>query len=111
MNDFKLGGSGWSHADLDTFYRYNEATSDLADKCYCLFIDLLSAYRGADWLIHYDGCHANDLGYRLVANTILEVLASNYSGLALETKDLEKNIIPWRDESTLQTSWEQEHHR
>ncbi len=67
----------------------------------CLFVDLLASYREADWLAHHDGCHANDLGHRVVANKIFEVLASNCSGLALETKALEKQIAPWGDESTL----------
>ena len=102
MNDFKRGGITWSHANLDTFYQYNHAIEKLAQETKCLFVDLLGSYRQADWLIHYDGCHANDLGHRLVANKIFEVLASNCSGLAQETKELEKRIIAWRDESTLQ---------
>jgi lysophospholipase L1-like esterase len=106
MNDFKLGGSDWSHANLELFYQYNEAINKVADSNGCLFVDLLGAYGKADWLIHYDGCHANDVGHRIVANKIFEILASNCSGLALETKCLEKFIIPWRDESTLRTEWE-----
>ena len=102
MNDFTLGGKEWSHADLDTFHRYNEAIAGVADSCDCLFVDLLESYRNAGWLIHGDGVHANDLGHRVVANKVFEVLASNCSGLALETKELEKHILPWRDESTLQ---------
>jgi lysophospholipase L1-like esterase len=102
MSDFTIGGKEWSHADLETFHRYNDATSRVAETCDCLFVDLLESYHSADWLVHHDGCHANDLGHRLVANKIFEVLASNCSGLALETRHLEKSILPWRDESTLQ---------
>ena len=109
MNDFKLGGPRWSHANLKIFYKFNEATRILAKKLDCLFVDLLASYGDADWLVHYDGCHANDVGHRIVANKIFEVLASNCSGLAMETKYLEKCIIPWRDESTLQTNWELDH--
>jgi lysophospholipase L1-like esterase len=105
MNDFTLGGPPWSHADIETFKEFNAAIRDTAEETGCLFADLLSSYGYADWLIHYDGCHANDLGHRIVANKVFEVLASNCSGLACETKYLEKQIIPWRDESTLQGSY------
>ncbi len=100
--DFRLGGPEWSHANLDIFHRFNDATRDLAAKLDCLFVDLLSAYNDAAWLVHSDGVHANDLGHRVVANKMFEVLASNCSGLAQETKLLEQHIVPWRDESTLQ---------
>jgi len=101
MNDFTLGAPTWGHGSLDLFHQYNDAIGRAAERYDCLFVDLLAAYREADWLIHFDGCHANDLGHRIVANRIFEVLASNCSGLALETKSLEKSIPPWRDESTL----------
>ncbi len=101
MTDFTLGGPRWSHGDLEVFHQYNEAIGQLAEKLDCLFVDLLASYHEADWLVHHDGCHANDLGHRIVANKIFEVLASNCSGLALETKALEEHIVPWRDESTL----------
>jgi lysophospholipase L1-like esterase len=102
MNDFKLGGAEWGHATLETFYQFNDTIRKIADKCQCLYVDLMASYREADWLVHHDGCHANDLGHRIVANKIFEVLASNCSGLSLNTKELEKSIAPWRDESTLQ---------
>ncbi len=105
MNDFTVGGVDWSHADLAAFYTYNDAIRGVADEVDCLFVDLMASYREADWLVHGDGCHANDLGHRVVANKIFEVLASNCSGLSLATKELEKEIPPWRDESTLQESW------
>lgn len=101
MTDFTAGGERWSHADLDLFYRYNGAIKGVANASDCLFVNLLSSYRDADWLVHHDGVHANDLGHRIVANKIFEVLASNCSGLALETKTLEVHIPPWRDESVL----------
>jgi hypothetical protein len=63
---------------------------------------LLSTYAQADWLVHRDDIHATDLGHRVVANKIFEVLATNCSGLALETKEREKMSAPWRDESTVQ---------
>ena len=101
MTDFTVGGEPWSHANLEIFHQYNDAIRQVAEQNECLFVDLLAAYQGADWLVHYDGCHANDIGHRIVANKIFEVLASNCSGLSLETKAMEQNIPPWRDESTL----------
>jgi lysophospholipase L1-like esterase len=101
--DFNLGGSDWAHANLNTFYQYNDATRRLAEQTDCLFADLLSAFGNTDWLAHRDGVHSNDLGHRIVANKIFEVLAQNCSGLALETKELENHIPHWRDESTLQS--------
>jgi lysophospholipase L1-like esterase len=107
MTDFKLGGEDWSHADLDLMYKYNDEIRDVAAAADCLYVDLLQSYREADWLVHHDGCHANDLGHRIVANKVFEVLASNCSGLAKETQELEQHIPPWRDESTLQRSFEE----
>ena len=101
MTDFTLGGPRYSHGSLKIFHEYNDAIRSLAQEYGCLFVDLLEPYRRADWLVHHDGCHANDLGHRIVANKIFEVLASSCSGLAKETRALEDSIPPWRDESTL----------
>ena len=100
ITDFTLG-VGFGHANLEIFHQYNDATRALASECEALFVDLLAGYGDADWLVHHDGVHANDIGHRVVANRIFEVLASNCSGLALETKHREQLIPPWRDESTL----------
>lgn len=108
IKDFDLGGKEFGNASLQTFYNYNEAIRKLSEKLGCLFVNLLSAYKEADWLVHYDGCHTNDLGHRIIANKIFEVLVSNCSGLARETRWLEKHIIPWRDEATLQLAWERD---
>jgi lysophospholipase L1-like esterase len=102
ITDFELGGPEWQHATPEILSSYNDAMRQLAETLDCLFVDLPSAYQNADWLVHSDGVHGNDLGHRVVANKIFEVLASNCSGLALETRALEKQIPPWRDESTLQ---------
>ena len=86
-------------------YEFNRTVEGVAAEDDCLYVDLLSAYREADWLVHGDGVHANDLGHRVVADRIFEVLASNCSGLARETKELEKHIPRWRDESTLKRDY------
>ena len=79
--------------------------SEVAKSSDCLFADMLSANGETDWMVHYDGCHANDLGHRIIANRIFEVLAQNCSCLSLKTKELEKTSPRWRDESTLRADY------
>jgi lysophospholipase L1-like esterase len=105
MTDFRVGGENWSHANLETFGAYNEATREVAREQDCLFVDLLSAYQETRWMIHYDGVHANDLGHRIVANRMFEVIAQNCSGVARKTQALEKTSPRWRDESTLKAEY------
>ena len=105
MTAFDRYGPSWNQADLERFYRYNDETAKVAEKEGCLFVDLLAAYGEADWMIHYDGVHANDLGHRIVANRIFEVLAQNCSGLASKTQEAEKRSPRWRDESVLKAAY------
>lgn len=106
MSAFDNFGPIWNHATLEIFHDFNHKTKAVADEKDCLFVDLLSAYGNADWLVHDDRVHANDLGHRLVANQIFSVLAASCSGLAKETKELEKHIPRWRDESVLRNVFE-----
>ena len=101
MTDFTVGGDDWSHANLDIFSGYNQAIAQVAAEEDCLFVNLLDAYDGAAWMVHYDGVHANDVGHRIVANRIFEVLAQSCSGLARWTKKRERSTPRWRDESCL----------
>ena len=109
MWDFEVGKEGgYGKGDLDTFKRFNKGIARLAKASDCLYVDLLDAYGETDWMIHYDGVHANDLGHRIVANRLFEVLAQNCSCLAVGTKKAEKTSPRWRDESTLIRSAMQE---
>jgi lysophospholipase L1-like esterase len=101
MTDFTVGQPHWSKANLDIFATFNQAIAQVAREEQCLFVDLLAAYGGAEWMIHYDGVHANDLGHRIVANRIFEVLAQHCSGLAAWTREQEQASPRWRDESCL----------
>jgi lysophospholipase L1-like esterase len=105
MTDFSAGGEGWSHADLALFKRFNEGIAGVATEEECLYVDLLAAYGETDWMIHYDGVHANDLGHRIVANQIFKALAQHCSGLAKHTKQAERLSPRWRDESTLKADY------
>ncbi len=105
MMNFKLGGSPWSHADLPLFKRFNKAVGQVAGEQQCLYVDAIAANGQTDWMVHYDGVHHNDLGHRIVANRIFEVLAQNCSCLAKKTKKAEKTSPRWRDESTLKEDY------
>ena len=102
MTDFTLGGAaGFGKGSLDRLAEFNKGIARVAGEEDCLYVDLLDAYRGAQWMVHYDGVHANDLGHRVVANRIFEVLAQNCSALAGKTKKAERTSPRWRDESSL----------
>ena len=101
ISDFNLGAPNWNRTDLAGLQQYNQAIRALAHQQQCLFVDLLAAYDQTDWMVHQDGVHANDLGHRVIAHQIFNVLARNCSCLARRTKELENHITPWRDESTL----------
>jgi len=105
MTGFTVGGEEWSHADLALMHRFNDEIAAVAGHERCLFVDVLAANGHTDWMMHYDGVHANDLGHRIIANRIFEVLAQNCSGLALRTKQAEQTSPRWRDESTLKADY------
>ncbi len=105
MTDFALGGDEWAHADLELLHWFNDEISAVASQEACLFADVLAANGHTGWMVHYDGVHANDLGHRIIANCVFEVLAQNCSGLALHTREAEKTSPRWRDESTLKAHY------
>lgn len=99
--DYDFGGDVWSHASPGIFDRFNNLISDVAVLEDCLYVNLLNSMVNADWMVHYDGVHVNDLGHRVIANAIFNVLAQNCSCLAMATKVLEQTSPRWRDESCL----------
>jgi len=100
---FRYDDPNWEHADLIGLRQFSDASRGVAEDHDCLFVEMISAFDGADWLMHYDGVHANDLGHQVIADRIFGVLAANCTCLATRTKALEPQIAPWRDESTLRT--------
>jgi len=105
MTDFSVGGSAFAHGSQELFQIFTLLTQQVAISQGCLFCDVYHAYGNSPWMVHGDGVHANDLGHRLVAHTIFQVLAQNCSGLALRTKRLESTSERWRDESTLRADY------
>ncbi|NPV08942.1 MAG: SGNH/GDSL hydrolase family protein [Anaerolineae bacterium] len=103
--DFARGAPIWSNGSLELLHQFNQATVAVAAKEDCLYADVLTASGGADWMVHYDGVHQNDLGHRVIANCIFEVLAQNCSGLARHTREIERTAPRWRDESALKADY------
>jgi len=61
---------------------YNEVIRQLAESNDCLLADVYAAEGRADWLIHPDTVHANDLGHRIIGHRVFEVIARNCSCVA-----------------------------
>ncbi len=95
----------WRHVDLPLLHRVNDVCAEVTEEEECLFVDVLAANGGTNWMVHYDGVHANDLGHRIIACKVFEILAQNCSCLAKRTKELEKISPEWRDETMLQADY------
>jgi lysophospholipase L1-like esterase len=105
MTDYTRGPGRWDKASPPRLHAFGSAVRAVASLRDCLFVDILAANGHTNWMVHYDGVHANDLGHRIIANRVFEVLAQNCSGLAVRTKALEESIPRWRDESTLKADY------
>jgi lysophospholipase L1-like esterase len=91
----------FNKANIATFMGYNAGLKRLAQECDSLYADVFAAEDMAPWMIDPDGVHANNLGHRVIANRIFEVLAQNCSGLSQKAFELRKTFKQWRDESVL----------
>jgi lysophospholipase L1-like esterase len=91
----------YNQANVATFMGYNAGIKRLAKECDVLYADVFAAQDQAVWMIDPDGVHANNLGHRVIANRIFEVLAQNCSGLSQKAFELRKSFQQWRDESVL----------
>ena len=79
--------------------QYNDCIRGLAEEYGCLLADVWQAEGGADWLIHYDGVHANKVGNLVIAHRIFEVLAQHSSGLTEMTMNQERDT-DWTRKTT-----------
>jgi len=61
---------------------FNLVIRQLAKKHKCILADIWAAEGQADWVIHPDTVHANDLGHLLIANRVFEAIATHCSGVA-----------------------------
>ena len=76
---------GWTPIDkgsIELTRKYNDCIRSLAAEFDCILADVWSAEGGADWVIDYDGVHANKVGNLLIGNKIFEALAQHCSGLS-----------------------------
>lgn len=79
--------------------RYNDCIRGLASEFDCILADVWGAEGAADWLIHYDGVHANRVGNMLIAHRIFEAIAHHCSGLTNQTFNQEHDS-QWSRETT-----------
>jgi len=70
--------------------RYNDCIRGLAAEFDCILADVWASEGLADWMIHYDGVHANKVGELLIGNRIFEAIAQHASGLTNWTFEQER---------------------
>ncbi|MBN1836037.1 MAG: hypothetical protein JW820_09320 [Spirochaetales bacterium] len=60
----------------------------LAERYGCLFVDLFSPTEDSVWLLHEDHCHYNDVGQRVLGNSVFGAIAANCSFVAAKSRRL-----------------------
>jgi len=83
----------YDKGSVELTLEYNACIRGLAKDYDCVLADVWSAEGQADWLIHYDGVHANKVGNLAIAHRIFEAIAQHASGLTrqafAQTRDTE----------------------
>jgi lysophospholipase L1-like esterase len=74
----------YDKGSIEATLQYNDCIRGLAEEFDCILADIWSAEWGADWVIHYDGVHANKVGNLLIAHKIFEAIAQHASGLTVK---------------------------
>lgn len=80
--NFEIGGQLFGQATPMVLAEYARAVAAVSEDMKCLYCDIYQGYGRAPWTLHSDGLHANDLGHRVVANSIFQTIAQNCSGLS-----------------------------
>jgi lysophospholipase L1-like esterase len=91
---YMTGYKSWppiNRGSVELTRRYNACILGLAAEFDCILADVWASEGLADWLIHYDGVHANKVGELLIANRIFEALAQHASGLTECTFERERD--------------------
>jgi lysophospholipase L1-like esterase len=81
----------YNKGSIELTLRYNDCIRGLAAEFGCILADVWSSEGGADWLIHYDGVHANQVGNMVIAHRIFEAIAQHASGLTNQTLEQERD--------------------
>ena len=72
----------WHVGTTEAHELFNSCIEQVAAKHDVLFADIYGACKGADWMIHPDSVHNNDLGMLICAHRIFETIARNCSCLS-----------------------------
>lgn len=75
----------WTKWDDDSATAYNRTIKLIAERFGALFVDAQAIMGGADWLLHTDSCHLNDLGHVLIGNGVFGAIARHDPALAAGT--------------------------
>jgi len=99
---YMTGWKSWPPYDkgsVELTLRYNDCLRGLAAEFDCILADVWAGEGGADWLIHYDGVHANKVGNLVIAHRVFEALAQHASGLTNWTFVQDRDT-KWTQETT-----------
>lgn len=75
--EFYTSCEHWDQSNYEITEEYNLIIRQLAEKNGLLYADVYAAQQGVDWAVCPDHCHPNDLGHRLIANRVFEVIVRN----------------------------------
>ena len=75
----------WTRWSYEICKAYNLAIKLVAEKHGAIFADAQAIMGGADWLLHVDACHLNDLGHVLIGYGIFQAIATRCKAVADKT--------------------------
>ena len=91
----------FDRATLATFMGFNCGLKRVAEECDVLYADVFDSQGMAAWMIDSEnGVHPNNLGHRIIADRIFNVLAQNCSCLSQKAIEMRKTMKPWRQRET-----------
>ena len=91
---YMTGYNSWPPLDkgsVELTLRYNDCIRGLAADFDCIFADAWASEGLADWMVHYDGVHANKVGELVLGNRVFEAIAQHTSGLSNQTFEQERD--------------------
>ena len=97
-----IAGSNWDRGSKEMQGLYNQTIRDLAGANDLLFASVYEVQEEATWTFCTPSgegdIHANDLGHRLIAHRVFEVIAANCSCVSIKAQEERERIgkSPWR---------------
>ena len=73
-------GADWDRGSAESHELYNRCIEQVAAQQDVLFADIYAACKGGDWMLA-DAVHFTDLGFRVIAGRVFEVIARHCSCL------------------------------